>query len=157
MPPPRSSLDPYGYYALLGLTPDATRDAIIAAYRAKARRLHPDVPVTGSATAFLALKQAYDVLSNQDRRSGYDREARAAAMAAIEPEVFPTRPVHFVTPASAVPFDAATPPVGHAGPGLDRARLVPDLLHRAGHHAPERCAEGPRDRYPIDGAAGRSR
>src|ERR1700739_2748409 len=104
MPPPRSSLDPDGYYALLDLTPDASRDAIIAAYRAQARRLHPDVPGTGSVTAFLALKQAYDVLSNQVQRSGYDREARAAAMAAIEPEVFPARPVRFVTPASVLPL-----------------------------------------------------
>ena len=93
MPPPRSSLDPDGYYAQLGLTPDASRDAVVAAYRTKARLLHPDVPGTGNAAAFLALKQAYDMLSNQDRRAGYDRGARAAAMAAIQPEVFPTRPV----------------------------------------------------------------
>jgi hypothetical protein len=103
MPPSRTSLDPDGYYAKLDLTPDATRDAIIAAYRAKARRLHPDVPVTGSAAAFLALKQAYDVLSNPSRRSGYDRNARTAAIEAIEPVVYPVRPVHFVTPASAIP------------------------------------------------------
>ncbi len=108
MPPPRSSLDPDGYYALLNLTPDASREAIVAAYRARARQLHPDVPVTGDVTAFLALKQAYDVLSNQDRRVVYDRDARSAAMAAIEPEVFPSRPVRYVMPASLAPL--ARPP-----------------------------------------------
>jgi hypothetical protein len=108
MPPPRSSLDPNGYYALLNLTPDATREAIVAAYRARARQLHPDVPVTGNAAAFLALKQAYDVLSNQGRRVAYDRDARSAAMDAIEPEVFPSRPVRYVMPDSLVPL--ARPP-----------------------------------------------
>lgn len=108
MPPPRSSLDPDGYYALLNLTPDASRAAIVAAYRAKARTLHPDVPGTGNVTAFLALKQAYDILSNPDHRVAYDRDARSAAMAAIEPEVFPSRPVRYVMPASLVPL--ARPP-----------------------------------------------
>lgn len=74
--PPRTRLDPEGYYARLGLEPTAAPAAVVAAYRAKARVLHPDVPVTGSAAAFVAVKQAYDVLSNQDRREAYDRKAR---------------------------------------------------------------------------------
>ncbi len=51
------------------------------------RILHPDVPKTGNADEFVAVKQAYDVLSNRDRRAAYDRKAREAAMDAIEPEV----------------------------------------------------------------------
>jgi DnaJ domain len=79
MPPSRSSLDPEGYYALLDLTPEATKPAIVSAYRAKARVLHPDVPSTGNAAAFVAVKQAYDVLANVKRRTRYDQEARWAA------------------------------------------------------------------------------
>jgi hypothetical protein len=99
MPPSRSSpeasLDPDGYYALLDLTPEATRSAIVAAYRAKARVLHPDVPRTGNAEAFLAVKQAYDVLSNTQRRGQYDRNARWATERTFppaRPDVFRTMP-----------------------------------------------------------------
>jgi hypothetical protein len=88
MSPPRTRLDPEGYYARLGLEPAADRAAVVAAYRAKARRFHPDVPVTGNAAAFVAVKQAYDVLSDQDRRGAYDRLARQAA---IQPEVIVAR------------------------------------------------------------------
>lgn len=96
MPPPRSpsrpDLDPQGYYARLGLKPEAARPDIVTAFRTKARLLHPDVPGTGNADAFMAVKQAYDTLSDPQRRDAYDKAARRAALAAIEPEVFVTRP-----------------------------------------------------------------
>lgn len=101
MLPSRTRLDPEGYYDRLGLQPAATRADIIAAFRAKARLLHPDVPKTGNAGAFVAIKQAYDVLSNHHRRGAYDRKAREAALNAIEPEVIEVqRPLH---PAPATP------------------------------------------------------
>jgi DnaJ domain len=89
MPPPRTRLDPDGYYDRLGLEPAATHAEIVAAFRGKARVLHPDVPKTGKASAFVAVKQAYDVLSNRERRAAYDRMAREAALDAIEPAVIP--------------------------------------------------------------------
>ena len=50
--------------------------------------LHPDVPVTGNAAAFVAVKQAYDVLSDREKREAYDRKARELAQRpALEPEV----------------------------------------------------------------------
>jgi hypothetical protein len=59
--------------------------------------LHPDVPKTGNSVAFVAVKQAYDVLSNVERRAAYDRGASKAADDDIEPEVVivrrPSRPV----------------------------------------------------------------
>ena len=82
MLPPRPRLDPGGYYDRLGLEPAATQAEIVAAFRAKARLLHPDVPRTGNASAFVAMKQAYDVLSNAERRAAYDRAAREAILAA---------------------------------------------------------------------------
>lgn len=101
MLPSRTRLDPEGYYARLGLESVASRAEIVAAFRAKARMLHPDVPHTGDAGAFVAVKQAYDVLSNRERRQAYDRGAREAALDAIEPEVIVVRPVTY--PAQATP------------------------------------------------------
>src|SRR5271166_884240 len=98
MPPLRTKLDPEGYYARLGLAPTAAGPAITAAFRAKVRVLHPDVPKTGDSEAFVAVKQAYDVLSNPKRRQDYDRAARLAALEAIEPEVLVSRAVHRVRP-----------------------------------------------------------
>jgi hypothetical protein len=103
MVPPRTRLDPEDYYARLGLEPAATQVEIVAAFRGKARLLHPDVPKTGNASAFVAVKQAYDVLSNRERRAAYDREAREAALDANEPEVIVVRRPAYST-------DAAWPP-----------------------------------------------
>jgi hypothetical protein len=76
MPPARITLDPEGYYARLGVDPWSAPETITAAYRRKARVVHPDVPGTGDAGAFVALKQAYDVLISADRRAAYDRLAQ---------------------------------------------------------------------------------
>lgn len=73
--------DPLGYYALLGVAPEATADEVKAAFRAKARRLHPDVPVTGNTEIFRRLSEAYHVLSDPGRRGRYDRTL-------IAPELF---------------------------------------------------------------------
>ncbi|HEY1934118.1 MAG TPA: DnaJ domain-containing protein [Acetobacteraceae bacterium] len=70
--------DPKGYYARLDLDRDAAPEEIIVAYRRKARVLHPDVPVTGDSDAFVAVKEAYDVLADPLLRAAYDREARTA-------------------------------------------------------------------------------
>ena len=71
--------DPAGFYARLGVDPSAPAEAITAAFRRKARVLHPDVPETGNADAFVWVKEAYDVLSNPLRRAAYDRSAQPAA------------------------------------------------------------------------------
>lgn len=67
--------DPKGYYSALGLDPTAAASDVISAFRRKARQLHPDVPGTGDAGAFVALKEAYDVLSDLERRAVYDHSA----------------------------------------------------------------------------------
>jgi hypothetical protein len=103
MLPPPTTLDPQGYYARLGLEQLATQVSIVSAFRAKARQLHPDVPKTGNAAAFVAVKQAYDVLSNQQRREAYDREARVAAEDAITPEVIIVKPAFYRPPADLGP------------------------------------------------------
>jgi hypothetical protein len=109
MVPPRTSLDPEDYYGRLGLKPAATQVEIVAAFRGKARLLHPDVPKTGDTGAFVAVKQAYDVLSNRERRAAYDRQAKEAAREKIEPEVIVVRRPAY----SPDPGWAATSPIRH--------------------------------------------
>jgi len=58
----RMSDDPTGLYARLEVEPTAAPEAIAAAFRHKARLLHPDVTGTGNAEAFMWVKEAYDVL-----------------------------------------------------------------------------------------------
>jgi hypothetical protein len=70
--------DPAGLYARLGVDPSAPPAAIVTAFRHKARVLHPDVPATGNAEAFVWVKEAYDVLSDPAKRAAYDRSARLA-------------------------------------------------------------------------------
>ncbi len=63
------------YYALLGVKRDATNQDIKQAYRRLARKHHPDVnPGDKSAeTRFKAINEAYEVLSNSEKRKKYDQ------------------------------------------------------------------------------------
>ena len=61
------------YYADLGVARDATAEDIKRAYRKSARRYHPDVnPGPEAEEQFKKLSQAYDVLSDPDKRQAYD-------------------------------------------------------------------------------------
>src|ERR1700740_2676411 len=61
------------YYLILHVTPEASFDQIRSAYRRRALELHPDLTGLGSEQ-FLELQEAYNVLSNPDRRKIYDRK-----------------------------------------------------------------------------------
>lgn len=62
------------YYAVLGVSRQATADEVKRAYRRRARELHPDAnPGDPSAEArFKELARAYEVLSDPGRRQRYD-------------------------------------------------------------------------------------
>ena len=77
------------YYEVLGVARDATPEAIKKAYRGLARKFHPDVnPGDKTAeTKFKEVQQAYDILSDAEKRQRYDRYGDAAfeGMAAAGP------------------------------------------------------------------------
>lgn len=61
-------------YEVLGVSRDATEEEIKKAFRKQARKLHPDVNKSPNAEEeFKELNEAYDVLSDPQKRSAYDR------------------------------------------------------------------------------------
>ena len=61
------------YYAVLGLARHATADEIQQAYRAQAKRAHPDTSTQDTTAAMQALNEAYAVLGDPQQRQDYDR------------------------------------------------------------------------------------
>lgn len=66
--------DKRDYYEVLGVGKDASADDVKKAYRKLARQYHPDVNKEADAEAkFKEVKEAYDVLSDDQKRATYDR------------------------------------------------------------------------------------
>ena len=65
------------HYAVLGLKSDATLADIKKAFRQKASQFHPDRNTADDAAArFRQVQEAYDVLSDEDKRKAYDDNRR---------------------------------------------------------------------------------
>lgn len=62
------------YYDVLGITREASAGEIKAAYRRLAKQYHPDINTApGAQERFLKVQEAYDTLSDPEKRAEYDR------------------------------------------------------------------------------------
>ena len=72
-----SDRDPY---EVLGVSKSASEDEIRSAYRKLARTYHPDVCTEQDAEKkFAAVQEAYEILSDKEKRAAYDRFGRVGA------------------------------------------------------------------------------
>ena len=62
------------YYEVLGVSKNATQDESKRAYRKLALKFHPDRnKEAGAAEKFAECSEAYEVLSDKDKRANYDQ------------------------------------------------------------------------------------
>ena len=93
-------IDPY---RVLQVDPTADHEVIQAAYRALARRFHPDVaPDLETARQMAAINAAFDLIRDADRRAAYDREHGHGAQTRPDGKAAaPTRPAAGAPPSEA--------------------------------------------------------
>jgi molecular chaperone DnaJ len=69
---------PGDYYEILGISRDASKEDIKRAYRRLARQYHPDVnKEAGAEERFKEINRAYEILSEPESRTRYDRFGEA--------------------------------------------------------------------------------
>ncbi|HEX4203121.1 MAG TPA: DnaJ domain-containing protein [Ktedonobacteraceae bacterium] len=79
------------YYAILGVSNDATLEEIKRAYRRLARKYHPDVNKETQDERIKKLNAAYAVLSNTAGRAAYDIQRLEAKRTALIVEMLRRR------------------------------------------------------------------
>jgi curved DNA-binding protein CbpA len=80
------------YYRILEIPVDADDESIRHAFRALARRFHPDAGAGSSAETFQRIFEAYETLRDPVRRAVYDRSLRLKSRTAPRVTVEPLRP-----------------------------------------------------------------
>jgi len=110
-----TTVDPY---RVLQVTPDAEPEVIQAAYRALARKHHPDVG--GSELQMAMLNAAWETLRNAGDRARYDLDRRTEDAQRTRAEQPPVDRSTFAT----APSPRATSSRGRAGTVLDYGRYA---------------------------------
>ena len=124
------------HYAALGIDPTADPEVITAAYRALAKKFHPDTGAaagTASPERFDEIQRAYEVLRNPDTRHAYDLELLEATERELQEHIAAKRRVVVREPERA----SAAPP-----PDLDLGDIRPEPA------VPPRAAAAARARKP---------
>ena len=71
-------MDKRDYYEVLGVSKTASEDEIKKSYRTLAKKYHPDVSKEPNAESkFKEVQEAYEVLSDPQKRSQYDQFGHA--------------------------------------------------------------------------------
>jgi curved DNA-binding protein CbpA len=107
------------YYVVLGIAEDADVDTIRSAFRALARRYHPDAGPGSSTVEFQRVLEAYETLSDPERRRIYDSQlqvSRARRRVFAEPilsapraePLFVSRSVSIGFPSTRAPITRST-------------------------------------------------
>jgi len=96
------------YYVVLGVPVDESPAGIRAAYRDRVKALHPDRAGEGHEREFREVQEAYDVLSDPQRRRRYDadRSRSSSVGAGAAPSAPRGRPEPMVAPRRAEPIRA---------------------------------------------------
>lgn len=118
--------DRFDPYAVLQVSQDASQDALQTAYRALARRLHPDHSDDPSASAQMArLNAAWETVGDPERRAAYDRTHLAGVILDTPARsATPTRPT--APPSAGAASDATSRPDRPAAPGGSSWRVGPN-------------------------------
>ena len=69
-------VDSVDYYEVLQVSQNAEPETVRRVYRIMAARFHPDNPQTGDSERFLLLNDAYEILSDPEKRAVYDAARR---------------------------------------------------------------------------------
>jgi curved DNA-binding protein CbpA len=87
--PRKANSDGQELYKRLGVSPTASREQIVAAYRRRSLLTHPDTSPDDAEAAvrFRQLTEAYETLADGRRRALYDREQAQGLMSRVEPSV----------------------------------------------------------------------
>lgn len=74
------------YYTVLGVTPAEGLHAIRRAYRSLAKQYHPDHAGQEGQTQFQEIQEAYEILSDPQKRKEYDARQPAVRLARVVAE-----------------------------------------------------------------------
>lgn len=64
------------YYEILQISQNASDEVIKAAYRSLVKKYHPDAGIEKDSESFKLVEQAFNILSDQEKRKAYDEELR---------------------------------------------------------------------------------
>lgn len=93
-----ANADTLDCYRTMQLSPDADSTTISRAYRLLALRYHPDNLETGNSEMFLRLSEAYQILSDPQKRASYDvrrRDAQRLSQKIFDRAPAPVKGGHF--------------------------------------------------------------